>query len=249
MPPAEHLVASLVAVAILAAITAAVFWANRLPRPLAPVLAIGRGVLQLAVLAVVLGGLIRSWWGVALALAVMAGIAIWTAAGRLGGAHQIPIAATAMLSGVVVALTVVFATGALDTTPRYALAMAGIVIGSSMTSTTLAGRSFRQSSIDQWDQIEGWLAIGARPDQANVQVARTATYHALAPSIDQTRTTGLVTLPGAFVGAIFGGLSPLEAGRFQVLVLAAIMACSAIAATLTTRLLSRTALKPVELLA
>lgn len=41
---------------------------------------------------------------------------------------------------------------------------------------------------------------------------------------DQTKTTGLVTLPGAFVGAIFGGVSPLEAGRFQIVVLAAIMA-------------------------
>jgi putative ABC transport system permease protein len=39
-----------------------------------------------------------------------------------------------------------------------------------------------------------------------------------------------VTLPGAFVGAIFGGVSPLEAGRFQIVVLAAIMAAGTITA-------------------
>jgi putative ABC transport system permease protein len=49
-------------------------------------------------------------------------------------------------------------------------------------------------------------------------------FTALTPSIDQTKTSGLVTLPGAFVGAIFAGASPLEAGRFQLVVLAAILA-------------------------
>ncbi|MCU1533934.1 MAG: hypothetical protein JWR53_415, partial [Glaciihabitans sp.] len=41
------------------------------------------------------------------------------------------------------------------------------------------------------------------------------------------KTSGLVTLPGAFVGAVFAGASPLEAGRFQLVVLAAILAAGA----------------------
>ena len=57
----------------------------------------------------------------------------------------------------------------------------------------------------------------------------------LIPATDQTKTTGLVTLPGAFVGAIFGGLSPLEAGRFQIVVLASIMAAAAITAVVVAR--------------
>ncbi len=44
--------------------------------------------------------------------------------------------------------------------------------------------------------------------------------------------TGVVVLPGAFVGAIFGGISPFEAGRFQIVVLAAIMAAGSITAVL-----------------
>lgn len=179
------------------------------------------------------------------ALVVMAGVAMWTAKGRLGKDVRATVVIAAMGCGVLVSLTVVFGVGAVDLTPRYLLAMAGIVIGNAMTNTTLAGRTFRQLSADRWDEVEGWLALGARPTQANLPVARAAAYAALVPALDQTRTTGLVTLPGAFVGAIFGGLSPVEAGRFQVLVLAAIMACSTIAATLTTRMLSRTAVKPV----
>lgn len=238
-------VASVIAVVLLAALSTGVFWWTGLPNVRGPVIAIGRGVVQLGVLAFVLRGLIGSWWGIAAALLVMAAVAMWTATGRLGGRRAASVVITAMSCGVVVSLFVVFITGAVDFAPRYVLAMSGIVIGNAMTNTTLAGRSFRQLSADRWDEVEGWLAIGARPRQANETLARDATYTALVPSLDQTRTTGLVTLPGAFVGAIFGGLSPLEAGRFQVLVLAAIMACSCITATVTTRLLSRTAMKPV----
>lgn len=240
----NNAVGSVVAVLVLATLSTGLFWATGLPNARGPITAIGRGVLQLAVLAFVLHGLIGSWWGIAAALTVMAGIAMWTATGRLGGRTAAPIVVTAMTVGVLVSLSVVFVTGAVDFTPRYVLAMSGIVLGNAMTNTTLSGRSFRQLSADRWDEVEGWLAIGARPVQANLGVARDAAHTALVPSLDQTRTTGLVTLPGAFVGAIFGGLTPVEAGRFQVLVLAAIMACSTITATLTTRLLSRSAVKP-----
>ena len=63
-------------------------------------------------------------------------------------------------------------------------------------------------------------------------MARHAIRSALIPTVDQTKTTGLVTLPGAFVGAIFGGVSPLEAGRFQLVVLAGIMAAGAVTAAI-----------------
>jgi hypothetical protein len=37
-----------------------------------------------------------------------------------------------------------------------------------------------------------------------------------------------VTLPGAFVGAVFAGASPLQAAEFQMVVLAAILAAGAL---------------------
>ncbi|GAT86278.1 hypothetical protein CVCC1112_938 [Paenarthrobacter nicotinovorans] len=72
-------------------------------------------------------------------------------------------------------------------------------------------------------------------------------YSALIPSIDQTKTTGLVTLPGAFVGAIFGGISPLEAGRFQIVVLAGIMAAGALTAVLVIASRAAVQLRPAPL--
>ena len=46
----------------------------------------------------------------------------------------------------------------------------------------------------------------------------------LIPAIDQTRSVGLVTLPGTFVGLVLGGASPGEAARVQLVVLLALLA-------------------------
>jgi putative ABC transport system permease protein len=116
-----------------------------------------------------------------------------------------------------------------------------------MTIATLAGRRFFEAVVEQWDQVEGWLALGATPRQATVIQARQAVHAALIPSTDQTKTTGLVTLPGAFVGAIFGGASPLEAGRFQVVVLASIMAAGSITAVALIRALGNVPVRPQPL--
>ncbi|MBC7550946.1 MAG: ABC transporter permease, partial [Cellulomonas sp.] len=67
------------------------------------------------------------------------------------------------------------------------------------------------------------------------------------PSTDQTKTTGLVTLPGAFVGAIFGGVSPLAAGAFQITVLASVMAAGSITAVVVVRALAPVRVRPVAL--
>jgi len=125
---------------------------------------------------------------------------------------------------------VVFATGAIESSPRYALAIGGIIIGNTMTVAILTEGVYRDAVRDHWDEVEGWLALGATPWQSTRSLAQRAVRTALLPSLDQTRTTGIVVLPGAFVGAIFAGASPFEAGRFQLVVLAGILAAGSLTA-------------------
>jgi putative ABC transport system permease protein len=79
-------------------------------------------------------------------------------------------------------------------------------------------------------EVEAWLALGATPRQAVVTIARDAAAEALVPALDQTRTVGLVTLPGAFVGALLGGAGPVDAARFQVVVLVGLLCAESITA-------------------
>ena len=236
---------TLLALAILMMLTTAVLRVSRAPSFLAPILAILRGAAQLALISLVLGGIITEPLWVALALLVMFTVAAVTATRRLTWSwRRFAMVSGTMSAGIVVTLAVVFGTGAIEFAPRYVLAVAGIVIGNCMTIAVLAGHRFFETVRGQWDQVEGWLALGATPRQATLTQACYSVHAALIPSTDQTRTTGLVTLPGAFVGAIFGGASPLEAGRFQVVVLASIMAAGAITAVALIRFLSAVKVRP-----
>ncbi|WP_438354010.1 ABC transporter permease [Microbacterium sp. CJ88] len=227
------LLPSLVGVLVLTAVATVVLAGFRVPRWWTAALAVVRGVVQLALLSLILSGIISDARWIALALAVMFLVAVSVATGRGGWSMRSAVVVlVAMGAGVGVAFAGVFGTGALALTPRYALAVGAIVIGSAMGVAALTGRLFAASRADHWDEVEGWLALGASPRRASLDLARRTARDAMIPGIDQTRTTGLVVLPGAFVGAIFGGLSPFEAAQFQIVVLAAILAASAVASVL-----------------
>lgn len=236
---------TLVGVTVLGAITTAVLRGTRIPRPYAPVTAVLRGAIQLALISLVLSSVITDLGWVGLALAVMLTAAVLTTTRRTGwSGRTFLLVAGAMVTGVALTLTVVFVTGAIELSGRYLLSVGGIVIGSSMSIATLAGRRFAESVHDRWDEVEGWLALGARPRQSTLHLAREAVYAALIPTTDQTRTTGLVTLPGAFIGAVFGGASPVDAGQFQILVLAAVLTAGSITAVLLVAGLAQVRTKP-----
>jgi putative ABC transport system permease protein len=238
-------VPTLLCVALLGALTVGVLRGFKAPHSTAPALAILRGAVQLALISFILSGVITNPVFVAVALLVMFTVAAATAARRIGWSWiHLGLVSASMAAGIVATLAIIFATGAIPFTPRYALAIGGIVIGNAMTIATLGGRRFAESVNARWEEVEGWLALGATPRQSTLELARGAVYSALIPSTDQTKTTGLVTLPGAFVGAIFGGISPLEAGRFQIIVLAAIMAAGSITAVITVAALAPVRVRP-----
>lgn len=240
--------ATLLAVGLLMAMTTAVLAGFRVPHKYAPALAVVRGAAQLAAVSLILGAVITSGTWVAVALGVMFLVASATATHRLGWSWtRLAMVSSSMAAGIVLTLTIIFATGSIELTSRYALAIGGIVIGNSMTIAALAGRRFNEAVIDQWDIVEAWLALGAKPRQATREMARNAVASALIPSVDQTKTTGLVTLPGAFVGAIFGGLSPLEAGRFQIVVLASIVAAGSVTAVMLVHMLAPVRRQPTRM--
>jgi putative ABC transport system permease protein len=223
----------IVAVAVLAAVALAIVWGLRLERPYLQPIAIARAILQLAILTIILVGVISSGWWVALFLLVMVGAATWVVVRRLElRLLDGPMIAAIIAVSTAIPVTIIFLTGAVEFSPRYVLAVGGIVVGNAMTVCTLMGRSLAANFVAQRDEIEGWFALGATPRTASVRSVRIAASTALIPATDQTRTTGIVTLPGAFVGAIFAGASVQVAAEFQILVLASILVTGAICVAL-----------------
>jgi putative ABC transport system permease protein len=61
---------------------------------------------------------------------------------------------------------------------------------------------------------------------------------ALLPGLDQVTTTGVVTLPGAFIGVMLGGGTPVQAATAQALVLFGIMAAQTVTVAFGERLIA-----------
>lgn len=203
------------------------------------VIATLRATAQLAAVGVVIVAVFRTPGLAPAYLLVMLMVAAWTSGRRLGGGRAAFLAsATAVTAGALVSVGIVLETGALPLAARTAVPFAAQLVGGSMTATTLAGQRLLDDVAAGWNQVEGWLALGATSAQAVQPMARTAAARALVPAIDQTRSVGLVVLPGAYVGLLLGGASPVQAGRVQLLVLIGLLAAEAVAAAVITQLLA-----------
>ncbi|MGH9021614.1 MAG: ABC transporter permease [Acidimicrobiia bacterium] len=176
---------------------------------------------------------------------VMVGAAAWTAGGRwyvVPGARLRAAAAIATATGGV--LAVVFGTGAFQRTPRFLIPVAGIVAGGAMVAAGIAGRRVSEEISDHLSVIEARLSLGASASEALAPHRRRAITTALIPALDQTRNVGLVTLPGAFVGMLLGGSTPLQAAEVQLVVLLSLLGGEVIAATVATELVAATHVMP-----
>jgi putative ABC transport system permease protein len=227
--------------AVLTGLTLALGRWARIGLGLSPLWAILRAVVQLAAIALLLRGILAAPATVVVFVVLMLSTASWTAMGRLEGLwHGRRTAVVGVLGGALTTLVVVFALRLVDLEVRYLVAVGGIIIGSSMTAATLAGRNFLRGAQARRLEVEAWLSLGATPAQAHQEIGREAVRESLLPTMDQTRSTGLVTLPGAFVGALFGGASPAVAAQFQLVVLAGIALTMTITGIAVTRLAGRT---------
>ncbi|SFW88103.1 putative ABC transport system permease protein [Amycolatopsis australiensis] len=230
---------ALVAVlALLAVAGAAVVQAGGLGPGRAVLVAAVRAVAQLAVVSLVITAVLRSAPLTGLFVLLMFGIAAVTSARRAGTWANLPWTALAIAAGVVPVLALVLGAGVVPPKPISVVPIAGIVIGGAMTATSQAARRALDELKARHGEYEAALALGFLPRPAALEICRPSAGHALIPALDQTRTVGLVTLPGAYVGVLLGGAGPIQAGMTQVLVLIGLLAAEAVSILVTVQLVA-----------
>jgi putative ABC transport system permease protein len=205
-----------------------------------------RAVVQLAAVGAVVGVALQHIVGAIAFVLLMFGVATFTSARRIHSTAVIPgqwmYCAAAIGGGALVVLLLLIVPGVVPRNPATILPMGGIIVGGAMTATTLAGRRVLSEYGTRYGEFEAGLSIGLlQPDAFKLAVGPVA-GDALLPALDQTRTVGLVSLPGAFVGMVLGGASPVEAAALQLVVLIGLIAAEALAILTITELLSRSRL-------
>jgi putative ABC transport system permease protein len=205
-----------------------------------------RAVVQLAAVSAILAYVLTHWGTTAAFIALMVVVATVTSARRLGRHRRLWWVGTAILAGAGPVLALVVATGTVPARPIAVVPIAGILIGGAMTATSVAGRYVHDTLVDRRGEYEALLALGFQSAAAVRELCRVPAGRALHPALDQTRTVGLVTLPGAFVGVLLGGGSPLQAGATQLLVLIGLLAAEGVAAFVVLELFARGVIRPSE---
>lgn len=199
-----------------------------------------RATVQLGAISLLIAGVLRHAGWTAAFVVMMLVIAAVTAGRRIAGPGPRTAwwAGLPILAGVAPVLGLLLATTLVPARTVAVLPVAGILIGGTMTATALTGRRALEELRTRHGEYEAALALGLLPRDAALEVCRSAAALGLVPALDQTRTVGLVTLPGAFVGVLLGGADPVEAGATQLLVLIGLLATEAVAALVTLELVA-----------
>ncbi len=201
-----------------------------------------RGVAQLFIIGYVLTFLfdLPSWQGIGLWVTVMVIVAAINAS-RKG--RNIPYVFPVVL--MVISLTEVFILslwllfGYIPFSAEKVIPISGMVIGNSMIAIGLALERLQHQFSEEKGRILAALSLGATPNQASLQIIRKTLKAALIPNIDGLKTIGLVQLPGMMTGLILGGVSPLDAVRYQIVISLSIFVSVAVCAMMVTLLLYR----------
>ncbi|MGI5346879.1 ABC transporter permease [Streptomyces sp. CA-250714] len=250
LPVNATLAGLLVALLLAAAGAAALFHlspdALRTRRARQILLAGVRGAVQLAAVSGIIVWVARSQAATAGFLILMLGVAVRTAGRRITRDRTWWTTALPLVASVLPVMVALLATGLVPPEGIVLIPVTGILIGGALSATVLAGRRALDELRLRHGEVESGLALGFTERDARMEIARPAASEALIPGLDQTRTVGLVTLPGAFVGMLLGGAGPLAAGAVQLFVLIALLAVQAVAVALTVELVAREHLRPLR---
>lgn len=198
-----------------------------------------RAVVQLTLVALVIAVVLKHE-ALALAfVAVMLSIASVTCARRISRDPSARWAALALSTGAVPVLALVLGIRAVPFGGAGIVAISGVIIGGTMTAAAQAGRRALDELTTRAGEYEAGLAIGLSPRESGLEICRDRAVQALIPPLDQTRTVGLVALPGSFIGVLLGGGSASAAGAAQILVLVGVVTSGTIAVIVVLELIVR----------
>lgn len=136
-------------------------------------------------------------------------------------------------AGTAATLGVLVVGGVISTEPQVLIPIGGMVVSGAMQASSLALTSLKRSAVENRAAVEAALSLGLPARAAFARETRTAVRTALVPTVDQTRVVGLIALPGTMTGLIIAGVDPLQAIRYQIIVMYMLLAAWAISALVT----------------
>lgn len=128
--------------------------------------------------------------------------------------------------------------------PQYVIPIAGMVLGNVLTGISLALERFTEGLVTHRDQVETLLALGATRWEAAHTEVQAAVRTGMVPTLNSMMVIGLVSLPGMMTGQILAGASPLDAVRYQIVIMFMLAAATSLGSLAIVLLAYRRLLTP-----
>ncbi len=113
--------------------------------------------------------------------------------------------------------------------PQYAIPIAGMLMGNTVTGISLAVKTFNEMIVLQKDKIDSMLNIGAHPKVILSPIINKTVETALLPTLTSMLSMGIISLPGMMTGQILSGTLPMTAVLYQIAIMIAITSVTSIA--------------------
>lgn len=122
---------------------------------------------------------------------------------------------------------------------RYAIPLLGIVLGSVLNAASITLDSMLSNAREARAAIEARLALGCSFRTAVGSMMRQAIRRGMIPIVNQMSAAGIITLPGTMTGQLLAGMDPMEAVKYQILLMFLLAGASGLAAVGTALLAVR----------
>ena len=123
--------------------------------------------------------------------------------------------------------------------PQYLIPLAGMVLGNSLTGISLTVDSLLETLDARRGEIECLLSLGATRWEAARGAIRTALRRGMTPILNAMAVVGLVSIPGMMTGQILAGAPPMEAVRYQIMVMFMLAGATAVGSIIVAWLVYR----------
>lgn len=123
--------------------------------------------------------------------------------------------------------------------PRFAIPLMGMVLGTVLNAVSLGLKDFLDGLRQGRAGIEARLALGETSGQALAPLVRASVHKAMIPLFNQMSAAGIITLPGAMTGQLLAGMDPMEAVKYQIMLMLWLSGAGAAAAMATVHLAAR----------
>lgn len=114
--------------------------------------------------------------------------------------------------------------------PRYAIPVGGILLGNILNASSIALAGVLDNVGLRREAVEAQLMLGRTFREASAPVVSRAIHSAMVPVINQMVAAGIITLPGTMTGQMLAGADPVEAVKYQILLIILLTGSSCLAA-------------------